>query len=394
MSTKRQLNILYTNIGRGHPYYLDGIVEAIKTKYPDEIKLNIVDLYFLSRRLSLKLWHLVRWLYRTGSQGGTIGWLYGGIRKGRSSGHYGFLEKCLARDIRKYLLKENFPTLVAHPILVPMISDIVDTYYQHGEIAVPDEAVVKGARAVFVPLDTTKIKFQKAGLLDNRIITTGLCIEKQLIEKARDCFTRRLLRTKNNEPLCGAFFSSGAEPAGHIYKITLMVNSLRKSGGWACVFCKKGGSLESAITSRMKLRILDNINDVEELERTMRTDNILGFSYKNRQEENDFLVHLFGHFDYFVAPSHERTNWAIGLGLPMFILSPAIGTFSPLNRRFLLEKKVAVDMDTNQKAIDFADMLSDLVKNGTLAHMAQNGFDKYNINGFESIADYLRGELI
>ena len=28
---------------------------------------------------------------------------------------------------------------------------------------------------------------------------------------------------------------------------------------------------------------------------------------------------LFDHFDFFMAPSHERTCWAFGLGLPMFI---------------------------------------------------------------------------
>lgn len=394
MNVKHRLNVLYTNIGRGHPYYLDGIVESLKIKYPDEIKLNIVDPFLLSRGLSLKLWRLIRWLYRAGSQGGIIGRLYSGLRKGRRPGRYGLLEKLLARDIRKHLKKEYFSTLVAHPILVPMISDIVDVYYQHGEIAVPDEAIVEGSRSVFVPLKISKNKFQSAGLPKNNIIMTGLCIERQLIEKAADYFEQRLSRIKSGSPLCGGIFSSGAEPVRHIEKIKLIIDSVKKSGGRVCLFCKKGGFLEKLIKTDLKLKILQNIEDLEEFESIIRSENIVAVSHKNRKEENDFLVQLFKYLDYFVAPSHERTNWAIGLGLPMFILSPAIGTFSPLNREYLLERGVALDLDTNQKAIDFGETLSDLVKNGTLFKMVQNGFGKYDVNGFESIADYLKTELI
>lgn len=394
MNKKRQLNILYANIGRGHPYYLDGVIESTQTKYSDQIHLNIIDVFAPSRGLSLKLWCLVRWLYRIGSQGGITGRLYGAIRKGRNPGRYGLLEKCLGRDIRKYLKKEKCPTLVAHPILIPMISDIVDVYYQHGEIAVPDEAVVKGPRNTFVPLLISKDKFFRAGSPEINIKVTGLCIENQLAEKASTYFERRLSRIKEGSRLCGGFFSSGAEPHQHIDKIILALDSLRKNGGQACVFCKKDGNLEKAISNRLKVRIIDNLNQAENIGGLLESENILAISYGSRKEENICTLHLFGFLDYFVAPSHERTNWAVGLGLPMFILHPVIGTFSPLNREFLLKEGVAVDLDIDHKAINFADMLSGLVNDGSLLKMAQNGHDKFDINGFDTVADYLKDELI
>ncbi len=394
MNKKRQLNILYTDIGRGHPHYLDGVIECMRTKYPDQIHLNTIDVFALSHGLSLKLWCFVRWLYRVGSQGGIIGRLYGAIRKGRNPGRYGLLEKYLARDIRKYLKKEKYPTLVAHPILIRMISDIVEVYYQHGEIAVPDEAVVKGPRSTFVPLVISKEKFLRAGSPEINIGVTGLCIENQLAKKASDYFECRLSRINGGGRLCGGFFSSGAEPIQHIDKIILALDSLKRNGGQACVFCKKDGILEKAISDRLKIRTIDNFNQAGNIGSLLKSANILAFSYENRQEENICTIHLFEFLDYFVAPSHERTGWAVGLGLPMFILHPVIGTFSPLNREFLLKQGVAVDLDTNHEAKNFGEMLSGLVNDDSFLKMVQNGYGKFDINGFDTVADFLKDELI
>ena len=82
-----------------------------------------------------------------------------------------------------------------------------------------------------------------------------------------------------------------------------------------------------------------------------------------------------------------------GLGLPVFILFPIIGTFSPLNWEFMIKQGVAFDLDTDQKAINFAETLAALVEDGSLLKAARNGYDKFDINGFEAIADYLKGEL-
>lgn len=394
MSKKQQLNILFTDIGRGHPFYLDGIIESLRARYSDTIQLNVINVFSISHGLSLMLWRFVRWLYKIGSQGRFIGRLYGAIRQGRNSNRYGLIERCLARDIRKYVTKSHYPTLVAHPILVPMISDIVPVYYQHGEIAVPDEVLVKNAEKIFLPLKESKDKFAQAGISEESLITTGLCVEKQLAEKAHEYFNRRISAIKNGDILLGAFFSSGAEPVQHIRRIVLALDSIKKTGGRAIVFSKKGGNLEKALNKISKIKIIDTDSSKTYIESIIKSENISAVLYKNRLEENNLTYSLYKDFDYFAAPSHERTNWAVGLGLPMFILHPLIGTFSPLNRQFLLNSNVVFDIDTDQKAINFAAILSKLGSDGILLKMAQNGFNKYNIDGFEKIAANLLNELM
>ena len=101
----------------------------------------------------------------------------------------------------------------------------------------------------------------------------------------------------------------------------------------------------------------------------------------------------FPNLDYFAAPSHERTNWSLGLGIPMFILHPVIGTFSPLNREILLKSKTAVDVDTMEKAVSFSSMLSNLQRGGILSNMAEKGIGKYPVDGFVRAAEFISDEL-
>jgi hypothetical protein len=393
MNDKHQLNILYTNIGRGHPFYLDGIVESIRKKYSGRIKMNIVDAFEISSGRTLLLWRFVRWLYRAGSQGGVIGRLYHAFRKGRNPNRSGLLEKQLARDIRKYFTKNKYPTLVAHPILIPMLADIVDVCYQHGEIAVPDESIVHGARYIFVPLQTSKKIFTGAGLPEKDIVVSGLCIEPELAEKSREYFERRLKRIKNGRTLCGGFFSSGAEPKRHIEIITWALESIRKTGGRTCIFFKKNGLLDKTIAARLPVKVIDDVDRINNIDELLQSENMLAFSHINRQTENNFIKHLYRYLDYIVAPSHERTNWAVGLGLPMFILHPIIGTFSPLNRQFLLEQGAAIDLDSEDKAKKFGQILNETLRDGSLLKMARNGYGNFELNGFETIAGFLKNDL-
>jgi hypothetical protein len=90
-------------------------------------------------------------------------------------------------------------------------------------------------------------------------------------------------------------------------------------------------------------------------------------------------------FDYFVAPAHERTNWALGLGLPMFVLTPDIGPFAPLNHEVLCSSGAAVEVHAGE----FSDQLHSLATNGRLASMAEAGWHPDSISGFAHIADYL-----
>ena len=118
-------------------------------------------------------------------------------------------------------------------------------------------------------------------------------------------------------------------------------------------------------------------------------DGAMVVSFENRREENLFTGHLFGGFDYFVAPSHERTNWALGLGLPMFAVGPAVGPFAPLNRDLLVKSGVAEEIVESEAAGRFGPRLHELRSTGALDSMARAGWGKQAIDGFERIVNFL-----
>jgi len=385
MADEKKLNILFTDIGRGHPFYLDGICEEIERKYSGRICINIINVFDLSAGLSLLLWELIRFIYKRGSQGGLFGKIYSVIRKNKKTDSFGFVEKILARGIRDYLKKNRYPTLVAHPMLIPMISDLVDLYYQHGELAVPDTVVVKAAKKIFVPDDNAKRRFCRKGIGESSLIITGLCIEQKLQENAEMMFKKRLERLNSGMELTGAFFSSGAEPIEHVRKIVRILALLGEKGHKGIVFCKSGGRLEKTIRNNISVEIFNSREIKNDSTRYFNNSTVLMVLYKGRKEEDRYTEILFRHFDYFVSPSHERTNWALGLGLPMFILHPLIGPFSPINRDILVENDVAYEISDDKTAERFAESLRQLSINGDLVRMAKNGYGRFRISGFETI---------
>ena len=395
MADKKQLNILYTNIGRGHPFYLDGLCDEIKHNHSDKININIVNVFELSSGMALMLWKLVRFMYHRGSQGGLFGKLYKAIRKNKTTDSYGLVEKILARGIRSFIKKNRYPTLVAHPMLIPMILDLTEVYYQHGELVVPDIVVVdkRPDTKIFVPSDDAKNKFSQKGVNANSIITTGLSVEKKLKDNAEKYYEQRIERLKSNKILTGAFFSSGAEPIGHLNKIVRMLLSLQKSGQRGIVFCRAAGRLEKEVSLQIGAKVIDPSDHKEKIISYFKNRNILMVRYNDRDEENSFINILFKYFDYFVSPSHERTNWAIGLGIPMFILYPLIGPFSPINRNILLNYEVAKEILDDKTADDFGENIGQLVADGNLVSMAENGFGNFPLNGFSQICKYLERQL-
>ncbi len=392
MPEKQRLNIIYSNIGRGHPYYLDGLVEVFQSKYGDQIDLNTTDVFSLSSGLSGLMWKLVKKLYLIGSQGGLIGKFYERFRRSRRADKRGRLESILASGLRRFLADNQAPTLVAHPLLVSMINNLVPVYYQHGEIAAPDESLVIGADKIYVPMNETYNRFIEAGISEDRLLLSGLCIEPELAEKAEQYYHSRIKRISDNYQLCGGLFSSGAEPKQHLEKIILAVNSIKNGGGKGLIFCRAGGRLEKLIRQRLNIKILKTGFDTAELNSSLEKNLIVAVKYFNRHDENENLLRLFKYLDYFVAPSHERSNWAVGLGLPMFILHPIIGTFSPLNRQFLLESNVAADMENNSKAEHLYEYIRQLQTDGTLSNMARHGLGP-DLYGFERIAENLISEI-
>jgi len=377
MGKTAALQVIYTNIGRGHPYYLDGIVEAMRDNYADRLELMSTDVFALSGGWGRRLWRLARYMYHTGSQGGMTGRFYERIRRERKADRPGRAERIMARDLRGFVKEQSGPVLVAHPLLASMLSDLAPVYYQHGEVAVPREAAVAGCAKVYVPLETSADALVQFGLERSGLEVSGLCVESRLVPAAGRAYGNRLERLRRNRFLTGAFFSSGAEPSGHVAKIIMAAESLIPTEHKGVIFCRAGGRLEYALRERGLAGDDPQKTGLEVL------------AFRSRREENELTLSVFDRFDYFLGPAHERTNWAIGLGLPMFVLHPTIGTFSPLNHSFLINRRVAVDIASEKDAAGFVSKLDRLLDSGALADMARNGFNQYRIDGFSRIADSL-----
>ncbi|NOY87776.1 MAG: hypothetical protein GXO93_00085 [FCB group bacterium] len=389
MKASRKINFLYTNIGRGHPFYLDGIIEAITHRGKINSIRSQLDIFEVSQGIPKFGWQLIRWLYKHGSTDNFVGHIYNKLRLNTDYNQQSRVVKIIGRNIRQKYMPDSNPLVVAHPLLVAILKGKRNLFYQHGEVIAPAEAVVEGAQTIFVPTKETAVPFFKKGYTKEDIIITNLCIEPTLVKQAEDSFSQRIKRIQVNQSLTGAFFSSGAEPKPHIKKILLCAESVISSGGRAIIFARNKKALWKTIVPAFKKKSFQTqiIDSTDYIPRPLPT--VLVVSYNSRREENIFTAQLFKYFDYVVAPSHERTNWALGLGLPMFILAPAIGSFAPLNQNVVLNHQVARLIKSNHDAMNFNDLLSSLQKNGELIRMSQSGWHRYDINGFANIAQYL-----
>jgi hypothetical protein len=286
-------------------------------------------------------------------------------------------------------MHDPVPLVVAHPTLVAILKGRENVIYQHGEIAAPAESVVLGASQVLVPTEKTAEPFIHSGYEQKQVISTGLCIEPSLVRQAQDAFATRRERIGGKTPLVGAFFSSGAEPRHHIGKLVQAAVSAIEHGGKAILFTQKGGSFARAAAKYFE----DSAIEFSEADsRQLIPADLppaLIVQHASRREENLLTAQLFPVFDYFAAPSHERTNWALGLGLPMFIVGPTIGPFAPLNRDHLLHAGVAGQIESNLEATDFGSNLQRLRSTGRLDEMSDAGWDKLDIRGFDNIAQFL-----
>ena len=98
-------------------------------------------------------------------------------------------------------------------------------------------------------------------------------------------------------------------------------------------------------------------------------------------------------FDFVVAPPHERSNWALGLGLPMFLLMPTIGPYAPLNLQILLKHGVADVLENDAAARELGEITRQLRQGGQMTDMAKAGWGRLAINGFDCIAEFLNERL-
>ncbi len=378
---------IYTDIGRGHPFYLDGIREALIRQKSLGLVRGQTNVFELSRGLSLAAWKLVRKTYRLGASDGTLGKLYSRLRLGADYNQPSLTLNILGADIRRACREITGPIVVAHPILVAILKGRPGLFYQHGELAAPREALVRGAECVFVPTEDAAEPFVSSGYGRDQVFVSGLCIEGGLVRQAEEVFAARLLRINGQGPLTGAYFSSGAEPKTHVDKLVNSAGHAIASGGKAIVFAVGGGRFYRRAAElfqrwQVDYRDIDSSDFIP-----AELPSALVVTYSSRRELDIFTDKLFAFFDYLVAPSHERSNWALGLGLPMFVVEPTYGPFAPVNADILYRSGVARSLDEAASS-GFGQLLRDLRQRGYLSEMSESGWKKHCINGFKSIAKF------
>jgi gas vesicle protein len=379
-----QIIALSTEIGRGHPHYLDSVCQWLKEKNIDFVYTNVFE---QSQGYSLFLWKLVKWAYFWGAKGGVFTKLYNSIRENQKIKTDSLFLKILGKDLKKNFSKFKGICLVEHPLVALILSQVCRDFYVHGEIAAPQECTLSGAEKIFVPLEETKENLINFGASPNSIFITGLLIEPGLVKNAKEVFEKRKERIRKESSLTIGFFTSGAYPKKHLEKILFGVKSVVKENMKAIVFTGTNYKKFKEISDELKkmgLKISEDIGESKE-----ENDSKVRIVWrKTRQEETQRTVELFSQLDSFVAASHERTNWAIGLGLPLFVLFPLIGTFSPQNLAFALKQKVACPLDSKEKALNLGKIIKELKEKGELWQMAENGFGFYEIDGVEKLVSY------
>jgi hypothetical protein len=90
-----------------------------------------------------------------------------------------------------------------------------------------------------------------------------------------------------------------------------------------------------------------------------------------------------------VAAAHERTNWAVGLGLPMFALLPNIGPFAGGNYAFASEQDVCLPLNSINDARELGTAVTELHRTGRLVQMARNGWGRFQLTGAQETARLL-----
>ncbi len=382
---KADVVILSTEIGRGHPSYLDGIVETLNNKYKEisYLKTNVSD---LSGGISRAAWRLVRKLYSLGGRGGVISALYGSMRKVSASGEGGGLVyNFLGRDIKKSLSDYAGPVVVAHPIVARILSGVNRVIYQHGELAAPDEAIVRGCEKLLVPLKETEQIFKRARIVENKIIVTGQCVETGLVPLARTAFDKRMERLNGDQPLTVALFSSGAYPRDHLNILRQASLSLFRSGHNMVLFMGSSQKIADHFRGYFRKNKIAVGTDLTDEAR------VKVICSAGRSDENRQVASIFDQIDFFIAPAHERVNWCVGLGLPQFIIRPYIGSYASLNARIIIDRGVAREIENEAQASDLGGIVANLRGAGKLVEMARNGYGHSQISGFDTCAKVLAG---
>ncbi len=373
---------LYSDIGRGHPSYLDSLLYLLKEKYPSLVIRTVFD---ESKGLSLLSWRFVRWLYKISGKGGLHTRFYNFVRRrSQKSSEDSLVQKLLGRDLKRAYKDFRGICLVDHPLIARSLAGVCRVWYVHGEIAAPAECAIRGVEKTLVPLEETKEKLVVQGAEAEAVVVCGLMIEPPLAEKAEATFQKRLERIKSDQPLIVGFFTSGAYPKEHMEKIMLGAESLIREKYKAIIFCGTNPQKYEWVKNRAQSWGAKIVEDREEEAPKGDDFDLMLVFRKTRQEDTQRAVELIPHLDAFVAASHERTNWAVGLGLPMFVLFPLIGTFASQNFEFAQKQGVVYPVESLGKAKNLGQVLTGLRQDGRLLEMSQDGFGVHEIQGVET----------
>lgn len=323
----------------------------------------------------------------TGGKGGLATRLYNSLRSGRPRVSASSLSvRALGRDLRRGFEGLGGICLVAHPLVAGILSSVCRTWYVHGEIAAPAECAVKGAEKVFVPLKETGDKLIASGADPSSIVVTGLMIEPSLLGSRERVFSERVKRIESGRPLWIGFFTSGAYPSEHVAKIMVGAKSVVDHNMRAIIFTGTNQGVFESTKRRLARSGSRWIEDKESESGDAEDWEIRLVSRRTRQEETRRATQLLPRLDALVAASHERTNWAVGLGIPMFALFPLIGTFAAQNFEFARRQGVTCPLATLQAARNLGRVLCELRESGRLVEMARRGFGVLEVDGVQAVA--------
>jgi hypothetical protein len=242
----------------------------------------------------------------------------------------------------------------------------------HGELVAPPEAVVRGASGVLVPTDEVAGAFVAGGVPAERVHVTGLCPENELVEGAEAAADARLERLRRGGPFTLGLFSSGAEPDAHVATLAEAARAAVRTGHAVLAVAARGGRLARAVRRAAG---------------PLRGESAL-LEFDGRDDLDRTTAEIFPRLDVVLSPPHERSQWALGLGVPFLLVGPDLGPFAPRNRALLLARGVAMEIADPDAAARLPETLAELGGRGLLARMAGNGRGR-PIDGFRRAAGIL-----
>ncbi len=329
------VRILSSDIGRGHPYYLDGVREALAELGEERVVEADATVFEIARGVSWLAWRAARRAYVVAGRGGPVTRVYGALRRPSPGGSRGALvPRVLGGAALSRWAAEARIVLVDHPILVAALDRHPARWYQHGELVAPRAAIVPGAARVFVPTTEVADAFVRGGVPSRVVEVTGLSVDPPFAKSRAEHTAARRARLAGHEPLTFALFSSGAEPEPHVATLVAAAKSLGAAGHASIVFARRRGALERAVT-----RAAIFGPHAPEL-----------VSFSTRRDLDRATRARFARFDAYIGPPHERSSWALGLAVPALLVGPDIGPFAPENRALLLRAGVGRALSLEEAA--------------------------------------------